>query len=152
MTTKSAIDSFLSERRIAMVGVSRNERHFSRALWKAFRERGFDVVPVHPAAPEIDGVQAAAGIEAAGAGAALIVTPPGEAERVVGECAKAGVKKVWLYASVGAGCATPGAVAAARVAGLETVEGECPLMWLEKTEWIHGAHKALRRVFGKLPK
>jgi hypothetical protein len=31
------------------------------------------------------------------------------------------------------------------------VEGECPMMWLEKTEWFHGIHKALRGVFGKLP-
>jgi hypothetical protein len=152
MTTKSAIDSFLSERRIAMVGVSRNEKHFSRMLWKAFRERGFEVAPVHPAAPEIDGVQGVADIAEAGVKAALIVTPPKEAERAVEACAKAGVKKVWLYGSVGAGCATPGAVAAARAHGLEAVEGECPLMWLEKTEWYHGAHKALRRVFGKLPK
>lgn len=152
MTTKNAIDSFLSERRIAMVGVSRNEKHFSRTLWKAFRERGYEVAPVHPAAPEIDGVRAVAEIGAAGVAAALIVTPPGEAERVVAECANAGVKKVWLYGSVGAGCATPGAVAAARAHGMEAVEGECPLMWLEKTGWFHGVHKALRGVFGKLPK
>ena len=70
---------------------------------------------------------------------------------MVRECAAAGVKKVWLYRAVGTGCATPEAVAAAREAGLETVEGECPMMWLEKTEWYHGVHKALRGVFGKLP-
>ncbi|MCU0247526.1 MAG: CoA-binding protein [Bryobacter sp.] len=152
MTTRSAIDSFLSERRIAMVGVSRNPKHFSRALWKAFRERGFVVAPVHPVAPQIDGVAAVANISEAAAVAALIVTPPAEAAKVVEECAAAGVKKVWLYRAVGTGCATPEAISAARKAGMETVEGECPMMWLEKTEWFHGVHKTLRGVFGQLPR
>jgi hypothetical protein len=152
MTTKNAIDSFLSERRIAIVGVSRKPEHFSRALWKAFRDRGFDLVPVHPNAPVIDGVQGVTDIASASAPAALIVTPPSEAAAVVARCALAGVRKVWLYGSIGAGCATPEAVAAARAHQLESVEGECPMMWLEKTEWYHGVHKALRGVFGKLPK
>ncbi len=151
MRTRAAIDSFLSERRIAMIGVSRNERHFSRVLWRAFRERGYEVTPVHPAAPEIDGVRGVAEIAEAGVKAALIVTPPGEAERVVGECARAGVKKVWLFGAAGPGCATAAAVAAAAAHGLEAVEGECPMMWLEDTGWAHGAHKLLRRVLGRLP-
>jgi predicted CoA-binding protein len=97
-------------------------------------------------------VAAVANISEAAAVAALIVTPPAEAAKVVEECAAAGVKKVWLYRAVGTGCATPEAISAARKAGMETVEGECPMMWLEKTEWFHGVHKTLRGVFGQLPR
>jgi len=136
-----------------MIGVSRNEKHFTRALWKAFRDRGYELVPVNPAAPVIDGMTGVTEIGHAkpGVAAALIMTPPREAAGAVDACARAGVRKVWLYRAVGTGCATPEAIAAAKAHQLETVEGECPLMWLEKTEWFHGVHKALRGVFGKLP-
>jgi predicted CoA-binding protein len=41
MASKQAIDSFLSCRRIAIVGVSRNPKDFSRAVFRAFVERGY---------------------------------------------------------------------------------------------------------------
>ena len=45
MASKQAIDSFLSCRRIAVVGVSRDPKDFSRAVFRAFVERGYDAVP-----------------------------------------------------------------------------------------------------------
>jgi predicted CoA-binding protein len=48
MAAKQAIDSFLSCRRIAVLGVSRNPRDFSRSVLRAFVERGYDAVPVNP--------------------------------------------------------------------------------------------------------
>ena len=42
MSSKQAIDSFLSCRRLAVVGVSRDPKDFSRALFRAFVERGAD--------------------------------------------------------------------------------------------------------------
>ena len=48
MASKQAIDSFLSCRRIAVVGVSRDPKDFSRAVFRAFVERGYDAVPVNP--------------------------------------------------------------------------------------------------------
>jgi predicted CoA-binding protein len=55
MASKRAIDSFLSCRRIAVVGVSRDPKDFSRAVFRAFAERGYDVVPVSAAGGEGDG-------------------------------------------------------------------------------------------------
>jgi predicted CoA-binding protein len=51
---RPAIDSFLKLKRIAFVGVSRKEADFSRALWKEFRERGYNLIPVNPNAGTID--------------------------------------------------------------------------------------------------
>ena len=49
MASKRAIDSFLSCRRIAVVGVSRDPKDFSRAVLRELLKRGYDVVPVSPA-------------------------------------------------------------------------------------------------------
>ena len=48
------IQDFLAQPRIAMVGVSRDPRHFSRMLFDAFCRRGYDMVPVHPEAVAFD--------------------------------------------------------------------------------------------------
>jgi len=42
MASKQAIDSFLSCRRIAVWGFPGNPKDFSRSLFRAFVERGYD--------------------------------------------------------------------------------------------------------------
>ena len=48
-------DDFLAEKRIAMMGISRDPKHFSVTLFEDFRRRGYDVVPVNPHVPELFG-------------------------------------------------------------------------------------------------
>ena len=52
-TSRGDVDDFLAQKRIAFV---RNRADFSRSLWDELKRRGYDLVPVHPEAPEIDGV------------------------------------------------------------------------------------------------
>ena len=55
MASKQSIESFLSCRRIAVFGVSRDPRDFSRSVFRAFVERGYDAVPVNPHGGEAEG-------------------------------------------------------------------------------------------------
>ena len=49
MTTLAVrANEFLAQRRIALVGVSRDPRDLSRTLFRELRRRGYDVVPVNP--------------------------------------------------------------------------------------------------------
>ncbi len=50
MTTRREIDGFLALKRVAMVGVSRDPRDFSRMLFREMKKRGYDMVPVNPGA------------------------------------------------------------------------------------------------------
>ena len=59
MASKQAIDSFLACRRIAVVGVSRDPKDFTRQVFRAFVERGYDAVPVNTAGGEVEGRRAA---------------------------------------------------------------------------------------------
>ena len=51
MTSQSVsletIDDFLAQRRIAMVGISREPKNFSVMLFEELSRRGYDVVPVN---------------------------------------------------------------------------------------------------------
>jgi predicted CoA-binding protein len=88
----SAIREFLDCKRIAVIGVSRNPRHFSRIMFRELAKRGYDVVPVNPNVEEIEGCRsypAASRIEPAPE-AALLMTPRPESAAAVADCALPG--------------------------------------------------------------
>ena len=151
MVSKQAIDSFLACRRIAVVGVSRDPKDFSRAVFRAFVERGYDAVPVNTAGGQMEGRPAAGrvGDVQPPPEAVLLMTPPAATERVVRECADAGVKRVWMHRGGGSGAVSLDAVAFCRARGIEVVDGECPLMFLPGTGWFHGVHRFFRRLGGR---
>jgi len=153
MASKRAIDSFLSCRRIGVVGVSRDPKDFSRAVFRAFVERGYDAVPVNAAGGEVDGRRAVrwVGEMQPPPEAALLLTPPAATGQVVRECADAGVKRVWMHRGSGQGAVSPEAVALCGEHGIEVVDGECPFMFLPDTGWFHGVHRFFKRLGGRLP-
>jgi predicted CoA-binding protein len=153
MSSKQAIDSFLSCRRLAVVGVSRDPKDFSRAVFRAFVERGYDAVPVNPAGGEAEGRVSVVrvGDVQPPPEAVLLLTPPAATAHVVRECAEAGVRRVWMHRGGGQGAVDPGAVAFCRERGIEVVDGECPFMFLTDPGWIHGLHRFFRRLGGRLP-
>ena len=153
MASKQAIESFLSCRRIAVLGVSRDPKDFSRSLFRAFVERGYDVVPVNPNGGEAEGrpcARSLAGVAPPVEGA-LLLTPPSATAQAVRDCAEAGVRRVWMHRGGGAGAVSPEAVALCRERGIEVVDGECPFMFLPGAGWVHGVHRFFRRLGGRLP-
>ena len=57
------IEDFLAQKRIAMVGVSRQAKDFSVLLFKELRQRGDDVVPNNPHASDILGLRCFAPVQ-----------------------------------------------------------------------------------------
>src|SRR5512141_2413559 len=91
--TLSQIETFFAERRFAAIGVSRNPKDFTRMLVREFLSRGYDVVPVNPAANEIEGRPCFATVTEIlpPVSAALLLTSADASRAVVRECAAAGV-------------------------------------------------------------
>ncbi len=144
--------AFLASRRIAVVGVSRNEKDFSRLVLRELARRGYDVVPVNPALPEVEGLRAWAAVSAIQppVDAALILTPPTATDAVVRDAIAAGVRKVWLHRGAGgAGSATPEALALCDASGVDVVHDLCPFMALPDAGFPHRAHAFFRRRFGR---
>ena len=150
MEDTEAIRRFLACRRIALVGVSRDPKDFSRAVLRAFLERGYDVVPVNPAAngADVEGrrclrsvVDATPPVEAA-----LLLTAPARTAAVAVECVAAGVRRVWMHRGMGAGAASPEALAVCARAGVEVVAGACPFMYLPGAGVPHRIHGFIHRL------
>jgi predicted CoA-binding protein len=152
----SSIESaraFLASRRIAVVGVSRDAKDFSRMVYRELVTRGLDAVPVNPALVEAEGRRAFARVREVSPApdAALLLVPSSRAEEVVRDCLSAGVHRIWFHRGGGEGAASDRALALCRENGVEVVEGLCPFMALPGASFPHRMHGALRRAFGRAP-
>jgi predicted CoA-binding protein len=147
------IQDFLAVRRLAIVGVSRNPKHFSQTLLAEFRTRGYEVLPVNPAADYIQNIPCFPRVTdiLPPPEAALILTPATQSADVVAQCAVAGVRQVWLYRAIGLGAVSEEAVALGLRAGIRMVVGECPFMFLPDSGSIHRIHRIWNRVTGHFP-
>jgi predicted CoA-binding protein len=151
MSTRATLaNDFLARKRLAVVGVSRDPRDFSRGLFREMLRRGYDLVPVNPAGGTIEGLTCARRVQdiAPPVDGALVMTRPAQTEDVVRDCAAAGVGRVWLHRGVGPGAVSEAAVAFCREKGISVVEGECPFMFLPGCGFVHRAHGFLRRLTG----
>lgn len=157
-TTRADIDDFLALRRIALVGVSRDPKDFSRALFREMCSRGYDMVPVNPLADQIDGRPCFASLLdprfqdiAPPVDAALLMTSPIATERVVRDCLAVGIRRVWMHRGAGRGAVSQAAVDFCRLNGIRVVEGQCPFMFLSPTPFFHRVHGFVLKLTGRFP-
>lgn len=147
------IEDFLKQRRIAMVGVSRDPKDFSRMLFADLVARGYDVVPVNPNTDRIGETPCYPRLTSIEdpVEAALVMTPQLQTAQVCDDAIAAGVPKLWMYCAIGHGAVDPLAAERSRQAGIDVIEGHCPYMFLKDSAWFHKAHKAVLVFFGKYP-
>lgn len=150
MTSKRSVDGFLDQPVVAVAGVSRKGSGFGAAAYRALRKAGYKALAVNPNGGSIDGdpIHTSFAALPEQAGAALVVTPPGESCKVVQEAAAAGIRQVWLQP----GAASPEAVAWCGANGIDAVAGECILMFVETDKFPHNFHRWVWRKLGKLPR
>lgn len=141
---------FLAQNRIAVVGVSRDEKDFSRRVLRALAEAGYEVVPVNPALDSVEGRTCFPRVNDVRppVHAALLLTPPVESEEVVRDCARAGVRHVWMHRGAGNGAASAEALRFCDANGISVVTDLCPFMALPDTGFPHNLHARLRVAFG----
>ena len=153
MTSRQQIDDFLAQKRFAFVGVSREPKDFSRALFREFRSRGYQPVPVHPEVDEIEGQRcypALTDIQPP-VDSVLLMTSPSVTRALANSGAFEGIKRVWMHRGGGAGAVDPEAVSLCTNRGISVIPGECPFMFLPGAMWFHRMHGFIRRITGKYP-
>jgi len=147
------IQDFLGQKRLAVVGVSRQPKDFSHTLFQELRKRGYDAVPVNPQAKEIDEQPCFARLQDVhpSVDSALLMTSPSATDAVVRDCAEAGIKRVWMYRAGGAGAVSPEAVKYCEENSIAVIAGECPFMFFPGGSWFHRFHGVLRKIVGSYP-
>jgi predicted CoA-binding protein len=152
-STREMIFDFMRQKRLAIVGVSRNPKDFSRALYREFVKQGYDVVPVNDKAEEIEGSKCFNSLQNIDPPVeeVLLMTPPEASASVLRNAADAGIRRAWQYRAVGKGAVHPEAVAFCREKGIDLIEGYCPLMFLPKAQFVHRVHGFFMKLVGAYP-
>jgi predicted CoA-binding protein len=150
---EEAASAFLSNRRVAVTGVSRTPKeHGSNSVYCRLRERGYEVFAVNPNAERVEGDRCYRDLASipGGVQAVVIGTRPQIAEDTMRECAELNIKHVWMHRGPGSGSVSAAATEYGRQHGITVIDGGCPLMFGPTSDF---GHRVMRIVFsGSVPK
>jgi predicted CoA-binding protein len=148
------VAEFLSGKRYAVAGVSRQPKQFSNAIYRRLLNSGFEVLPVNPNAAEIEGVRCYPDLVSlpGAVDGVVIATHPRSAPGLVRQCADKGIRRVWFHRSFGAGSVSREAVEACKASGIACIVGGCPMMYCEPVDAGHSCIRLWLRLFGKVPR
>lgn len=148
--TKEQIDRFLEEKKVALVGVSRDKKKFGYLLYNNLVKNGYDVCPVNPNATEIDGQKCYASIKEVPArySKLILVTPKNQTMDVVKEAHENRMDQLWIQQH----SETKEAVAFAEENNMDVIYKRCVFMFADPVEGGHKFHRNILKFFGALPK
>lgn len=148
--TQQAIDAFLANKVIAVVGVSHSPEKFGNYLYRELKKANYKVYAVNPGLDMAEGERCYAGLGALPekAGGVVMCVPAAATLGVLEDMAKLGIKSAWIQQ----GADSAEAEEKAKALGISLVSGECMMMFLQPVQSIHKWHRVVRTIFGKMPK
>ena len=149
----ASIESFQEVRRIALIGVSRDAKSYSRELFTALQAHGYEVFPVHPQMTQVEGVPCHPDVKAiqpAPERAIILLSRERTAQAIDG-CAEAGVAQVWLRRTV-RDASVAQAMDRGMTRGMTFIVGLCPFLFLPKAAFPHRLHGSVLKLVGAYPR
>ena len=137
--TPESVVTFLSGRRIAVAGVSRNPSQAANAVFRKLRGAGYEVFPINPKASHVEGAESYSDIGSVlgHLDGVVIATSPDISIQIVRQCRDHGVRRVWFHRSFGTGSVSEEAVRDCDAHGIDCIVGGCPLMFCEPVDFGH---------------
>lgn len=149
MNSKKIVEDFLAQKKIAVVGVSRNKSKFGTTLYHELKKKGYTVYPINPNMNSIEGDACYPDLHSLPekADGVIVCVSPSQAENVVKDVKDAGINKVWFQL----GSQSESAVSFCKENNIDCISDECVLMFAEPTAFFHKAHRWINGLMGKLP-
>lgn len=151
------IEDFLSQKKIAVVGVSDKRETGCNLAYRKFKDNGYTVSAVNPRLTEFEGDPCYPDLMSIPdkPDAVFILTNPKITEQIVQQCVDLGIKQVWMHCMLGtkpglaAGMTSVSqdAVQMCRDNGISVIPGACPNQFI-KADFGHAAMRWLFRNFG----
>ncbi len=153
---KALVQDFLSQKKIAVVGVSDRRETGSNASYKRFKSTGYTVYAVNPRIQVFDGDPCYPDLKSIPEkpDGFFILAKPSVTEQIVRECVELGVTRVWMHCMMGTkpglaasmSSVSPAAVELCRKNNITVIPGSCPNQFLAPD----GGHLLMRRLWGVL--
>jgi len=151
-TFKEMANDFLTQKNLAVVGVSRAKDSAANLIYKKLRDEGIQVYPVNPNMETFEGDKCYPDLKAVPVkpDGVFLMTHPETTLQVVEECVDLGVERVWMHENAFAGAANSSvsqeAVDLCQANNIKVIAGGCPMMFLEF------GHKCMRWIIGLMGK
>jgi uncharacterized protein len=150
MTDKEIIDQILSQKHIAVAGVSRDARKFGAIVYKHLAKNGYHVYPMNPNMANYEGVKCYPDVMSLPEEVLVLVmvTKPQVTLDLVHQAIERGITHLWMQQ----GSESDEAIAAAKGAGIHVISRKCIMMFAEPVKSVHAFHRFLSKLFGKYPR
>ena len=134
MTHQEKVQDFLTQKRIAVTGLSRTKDSGAGAVYLKLRKNDYQVFPIHPSAETLHGDECYPTLSAIpdGVDAVFIMNSPDISEKIVDEALGLGIKHIWMHKNgLMPASVSKTAVAKCHDAGINVIDIGCPMMFLE---------------------
>lgn len=155
-TLETKVHDFLAQKRIAVAGVSRDNSHHpvGNLIYRRLKNTGHEVFPVNPNMASFEGARCFRDVRSipGGVDGVVIITRPEATERIVRECADAGIRRVWMHGSLTGGSSVSRSAADyCRQHDISVIAGGCPMMFGEDVDLGHACMRWIMKLTRKLP-
>ena len=146
MSKRDTIDEFITSKKIAIAGVSRDPKKFGHTLYCTLKDKGYEVYPINPNADTIEGSSCYHQISdlPSDVKSLLVVTAQKDTDIVMKAAIDRGFKNIWIQN----GCETTDSIRIANENNINLVSGCCILMYAQPSGF-HKFHQTLAKWFGK---
>ncbi len=150
MTEKAAVQDFINQHTLAIVGVSRGGKKFGNAIFRELTTHGYKLYPIHPEAETLEGVAAYKDFKSLPekVDGVIVVVPPAQTEKVVQDADGAGIRRIWIQQ----GAESEAAIRFCQEKGISVIHGECINMFAHGNAFYHRMHRRVWGMIGRLPK
>ncbi len=125
-------------------------------IFHRLKTTGHEVFPINPHMETFEDERCYPDVESipGGVDGVVVITRPGATEQIVRDCGKAGVSRVWMHQSFGAGATSvsTAAVEYCREHGISVIAGACPMMYGPGADFGHTCMRWILGITGQLPK
>ena len=153
------VESFLAQKKIAVVGVSETRDTGCNLNYQKFKDAGYTVYAINPKTDQFQGDPCYPDLASTPEkpDAVFMMTNPKVTEEIVKQCVDVGVRQVWMHCMMGT---KPGlvesmtsvsqdAVALCRENGIDVIPGSCPAQFLNP-DFGHKMMRGLWRLMGNM--
>ena len=137
---------FISGKKIAVAGVSRDKKKFGYIVYKELFSRDDSVFPINPLVNEVDGLPVYKNLQDCPSkpDVVVIVVKPDETIKILNEGNQVGIKNYWLQP----GSESDECIQFCEKNNLNYIKGKCLLMYLEPVKGFHKVHRFFAKLFG----
>lgn len=139
MLQHKEIASFLQQKIIAVVGVSREGNLPANYILEKFRDNNYTVYPINPNTQSVNDLPCYPDISVTPEKphAVVLASTPAVSLQVVRKCIELGIKHIWMHRGIGMGSYEPEAEKLCKVNHITPIVNGCPMMFVGKIDFFH---------------